>query len=84
VQAQAHVGLGDAGASEAAARTARDLATGSEPTETVLLLMAQGAFAAGLHEAGRRVAERAVALRPRAQGPGALARRVLTDAGFEP
>ncbi len=84
MQAQAHVGLGDAGASEAAARTARDLATGSEPTETVLLLMAQGAFAAGLHEAGRRVAERAVALRPRAQGPGALARRVLTDAGFEP
>ncbi len=30
------------------------------------------------------MAERAVALRPRARGPGALARRVLTDAGFEP
>jgi CheY-like chemotaxis protein len=84
VQAQAHVAQGDAGASEAAARTALDLATGSEPTETVLLLVAQGAFAAGLHDEGRRVAERAVALRPRSRGPGALARRVLTDAGFEP
>jgi tetratricopeptide (TPR) repeat protein len=84
VQAQAHVAQGDADASEAAARTALDLATGSEPTETVLLLVARGAFAAGLHEAGRRVAERAVALRPRAHGPSALARRVLTDAGFEP
>jgi hypothetical protein len=84
VQAQAHVAQGDNGASEAAARMALDLAAGSEPTETVLLLVAQGAFAAGLHEAGRRVAERAVALRPRSHGPGALARRVLTDAGFEP
>ncbi|MCX7231492.1 MAG: response regulator [Burkholderiales bacterium] len=84
VQAQAHDAQGDAGASEAAARTALDLAIASELTETVLLLVAQGAFAAGLHEDGRRMAERAVALRPRAHGPGALARRVLTDAGFDP
>jgi DNA-binding NarL/FixJ family response regulator/predicted negative regulator of RcsB-dependent stress response len=84
VQAQAHVVQGDPVASEAAARRAVGLASGSESGETVLLLVAHGAFAAGLHDEGRRTAERAVALRRRARGPCALARRVLTEAGIEP
>ncbi|MFM1990999.1 MAG: hypothetical protein RJA99_3956 [Pseudomonadota bacterium] len=84
VQAQAHSVQGDPTASEEAARRALTLATASEPPESVLLLVAHGAFAAGLHDEGRRVAERAVRLRRRAKGPGALARKVLADAGIEP
>ncbi|MEI7447870.1 MAG: tetratricopeptide repeat protein, partial [Burkholderiales bacterium] len=68
VQAQAHSAQGDAAASEEAARRAMTLAGASEPPESVLLLVAHGAFAAGLHDEGRKVAERAVTLRRRAKG----------------
>jgi tetratricopeptide (TPR) repeat protein len=84
VQAQAHSARGDPRSSEAAARRALAITAATQQPENVLLLVAQGAFAAGLPDEARRVAERALAQRKHATGPGALARKVLTDAGFEP
>lgn len=84
VQAQARSALGDTQASLEAARRAVALAGACEALESVLLLVAHGAFVAGLPDEGRQLAERAVGLRRHAAGPGALARKVLGAAGIEP
>jgi tetratricopeptide (TPR) repeat protein len=83
VQAQALSAQGDTERSEVAARRALSLAGAAEAPENVLLMVAQGAFAAGLRDEAKQVAGRALGLRRSAGGPGALARRVLGDAGID-
>lgn len=83
VQAQAHGARGNRAHSEAAARHAIDLSDEEGASEKVLLLVARGAFAAGLHDEGQRVAARAVLRRRRARQQSPLARKVLTDAGID-
>ena len=84
VQAQAHTAQGDPLASLEAARRAVELAATGTPGESILLLVAQAAFGAGLRDDALMLAGRAASLRKGAQGPSALARRVLSDAGVDP
>jgi tetratricopeptide (TPR) repeat protein len=83
VQAQAHGARGQRAHSEAAARRAIDLSDDEGAPENVLLLVARGAFAAGLREEAQRVAARAVLRRRRARQQSPLARKVLADAGID-
>jgi len=82
VQAQAHSAKGDVGAAEAAARKAIELAGMVTPSESVSMLVAQGAFTAGLRDEGEALVDRAMRTRKRPGAPGALARKVLADAGL--
>jgi DNA-binding NarL/FixJ family response regulator/cellobiose-specific phosphotransferase system component IIA len=82
VQAQAHSAKGDAVAAEAAARKAIELAGMATPSESVSMLVAQGAFTAGLRDEGEALVDRAMRTRKRPGAPGALARKVLADAGL--
>jgi hypothetical protein len=84
VQAQAHAAMGDVPASESAARRALAFASMAPPTESVALLVARGAFSAGLRGEAEALIQKTMATRARAGGPGALARKVLGDAGIEP
>jgi DNA-binding NarL/FixJ family response regulator len=82
VQAQAHSAKGETRAAEAAARKALELAGTAAPSETVSMLIAQGAFSAGLRDEGEALVERTMRVRKRPGTPGALARKVMTDAGL--
>jgi tetratricopeptide (TPR) repeat protein len=84
VQAQAHAAMGDAAAAEAAARRALAFASLAPPPESVALLVARGAFSAGLRDDAEALVQKAMTIRGRAGTPGALARKVLGDAGIEP
>jgi tetratricopeptide (TPR) repeat protein len=82
VAAQAHVARGDAEAAEASARRAIELA-GTQPAvdEKVALLVAQGAFRAGLRGEGEALVAQAVK-NPAAPTPFAL--KVMGDVGIAP
>lgn len=82
VAAQAHVVRGDAEAAEANARRAIELAGATEAIdEKVALLVAQGAFRAGLRGEGEALVAQAVR-DPSAPSPFAL--KVLGDVGLAP
>ena len=84
VQAQAHAAMGDVPASRSAARRALAFASMAPPPESVALLVARGAFSGGLRGEAEALIQKTIATRARAGGPGALARKVLGDAGIEP
>ena len=84
VQAQAHAAMGDAQAAEGAARRALAFASMAPPSESVALLVARGAFSAGLRDEAEALVQKTIVTRARSGGPGALARKVLGDAGIEP
>jgi CheY-like chemotaxis protein/predicted negative regulator of RcsB-dependent stress response len=84
VQAQAHAAAGDLGRAGEAARRALALAADGAAPESVALLVARGAFSAGLRTEGEALVGRTLSARGRGAAPGALARKVLGDAGIEP
>jgi CheY-like chemotaxis protein len=84
VQAQAHAALGDEEAAAAAARRALSIAEREPASETVALLVARGAFSAGLREEAESLVRRTVIEHARHGATGALARKVLDDAGIAP
>ena len=84
VQSQAHAAMGDAAEAEVAARRALELVERETAPESVALLVARGAFGAGLHAEAQALVQRTVRRRRHGVGASALARRVLADAGIEP
>ncbi len=83
VQAQAHAATGDGAEAQAAARRALAFAAATPPPESVALLVAHGAFAAGLRDEAEALVRRTMAARGRSGPPGALARKVIGDAGLD-
>jgi tetratricopeptide (TPR) repeat protein len=83
VQAQVYGARGQREHSMAAARRAIDLSDDEGAPENVMLLVARGAFAAGLLEEAQRVAARAILRRRRARQQSPLIRKVLADAGID-
>lgn len=82
VAAQAHVVRGDADAAEANARRAIELAGATETVdEKVALLVAQGAFRAGLRGEGEALVAQAV---KDASAPSPFALKVMGDVGLAP
>lgn len=82
VAAQAHVARGDTGAAESSARRALELAGATEGlNDKVALLVAQGAFRAGLRGEGEALLAQAVKDRA---APDPFARKVLGDVGLAP
>jgi tetratricopeptide (TPR) repeat protein len=87
VQAQAHAAKGDLDEAAAAARRALALASSGEPTGSVALLVARGAFSAGLREEAEDLVRRTMAdaeSSGAAGASGALARKVIGEAGLDP
>ena len=84
VQAQAHAARGDGREAREAALRAIALAEEADPGESVTLLVARGAFKAGLREQAEALVRRAVLEQSPGGAPGALARKVLDDAGIAP
>jgi DNA-binding NarL/FixJ family response regulator/tetratricopeptide (TPR) repeat protein len=84
VTAQALSAKGDAPAAEMAARKALRMAGLAPAPEGVAMLVAQGAFAAGLNDEAQALVMRTMKARKRQASPGALARKVLTEAGMDP
>jgi DNA-binding NarL/FixJ family response regulator len=82
VQAQAHSAKGENREAQASARKAIELAGTAAQSETVSMLIAQGAFTAGLRDEGEALVDRAMRSRKRPGSPGALARKVMSDAGL--
>lgn len=84
VISQAHSSLGDTEVAQDFARKALELAATGKPPEAVAMLVAQGAFGAGMGEAAQALVRQTLSARP-AQAPvGALARKVISDAGLAP
>ena len=83
VQAQAHAARGDAAEAQAAARRALAFAAAGPAPESVALLVAHGAFSAGLRDEAEALVQRTMTTRGRAVAPGALARKVIRDAGLD-
>jgi len=84
VLSQAHAAKGDGPAAETFARKALALASAAEGPEHVALLVAQGAFNAGLNEEAEALVRQTMAARKSPGVPGALARKVILDAGLKP
>lgn len=84
VISQAHNVLGDTEVAHDFARKALELAATGKPPEAVAMLVAQGAFSAGMDDAAQALVRQTLAARPAQAGVGALARKVLSDAGLEP
>jgi DNA-binding NarL/FixJ family response regulator len=84
VQAQAFTVKGDVPAAEFAARRAITMANAAPAPEGVALLVAHGAFAAGIRDEAEALLTRTMRARRRQAPPGALARKVLADAGLDP
>jgi tetratricopeptide (TPR) repeat protein len=83
VIAQAHTARGDGEAAQDFARKALTLAAGNSPPQAVAMLVAQGAFAAGLKEEATALVRDTISDAP-VRAVGALARKVLADAGLRP
>jgi tetratricopeptide (TPR) repeat protein len=83
VQAQALNAKGDAPAALVAARRALSLADAVKPPDNVAMLVAHGAFATGMRAEAEALVTRTIASRRRPAAPGALARKVLGEAGLD-
>lgn len=83
VIAQAHTARGDGEAAQDFARKALTLAASSSPPQAVAMLVAQGAFAAGLKDEATALVRETISDAP-VTAVGALARKVLADAGLRP
>jgi tetratricopeptide (TPR) repeat protein len=84
VQAQAHAARGDTAEAQAAARRALAFAATVAPPESVALLVARGAFSAGLPDEAEALVRRTMAARAQPGPAGALARKVIDEAGLDP
>jgi tetratricopeptide (TPR) repeat protein len=83
VQAQALHAKGDAPAALIASRRALSLTDAVKPPENVAMLVAHSAFATGMRTEAEALVTRTIASRKRPTGPGALERKVLTQAGLD-
>jgi predicted Zn-dependent protease len=83
VIAQAHTARGDGEAAQDFARKALTLAASSSPPQAVAMLVAQGAFAAGLKDEATALVRETIS-DASVTAVGALARKVLADAGLRP
>lgn len=83
VIAQAHTARGDGEAAQDFARKALTLTATHSPPQAVAMLVAQGAFAAGLKDEATALVRETIADAP-ITAVGALARKVLADAGLKP